>query len=247
LFDVASRIASGLRYAEMRFSDLVNVYGVQLRGHFKLVDRKDYEAFKDLNSFAVYKAIHALFWELAVLRDSLAEFAAAFCFSQAGIRSMSGLMKFLKGSTLVDVLKAEILRIADPTSHGWLATFSSYRDLFTHLAPMEQAAGTAFAVQDLRKLTCGLLIPQIYYALPADVEELTRKRSKGVLFDSLEQMAAASARKHDRASEPDALEYLHGCIDQIAVLSVALTDRSPIAAKPIQIGPEDLIGTVRAR
>jgi hypothetical protein len=140
LMDVASRVASGLRYAEMRLSDLANVYGVQLRGRFRPADAKDYEAFKDLNSFAVYKAIHALFWELAVLRDALAEFVAAFCYSQSGLRSMSGLIKFLKAGSQPDGLKTEILKITDPTCHGWIATFSSYRDLFTHLAPMELLA-----------------------------------------------------------------------------------------------------------
>jgi len=90
LFDVASRVASGLAYSELRLSDLLNAYSVQLRSHLHGAKPKDYEAFKDLNSPAVYRAISALFWELAVLRDSLAEFAAAFCFSQMDIRSMSG-------------------------------------------------------------------------------------------------------------------------------------------------------------
>jgi hypothetical protein len=243
LLDVASRVASALTYTEMRLSDLVNAYGIQLRGHLQGDKPKDYQAFKDLNSFAVYKAIHALFWELSVLRDSLAEFAGAFCFSHPDLRSMKGLRKLLRSSVQTDDLAKEIERATDP--QGWVATFTSYRNLFTHLAPMEQAAGTAFAVQDMRELPGGLSVPQIYYALPGNLEELTRKRSKGALFNTLQELAAASSRRHNRGSEPDALEYLHGCIDKFAQLSQVFAGRSPIAPKPIQIGPDDLRGPVR--
>ena len=247
LLDVASRVASGLAYSELRLSDLVNSYGVQLRGHFRAEKEKDYEAFNDLNSFAVYKGIHALFWELAVLRDSLAEFVASFCFPAGELRSMAGLRKFLLRNPPADELAAEILQVTDPASGGWIATFSAYRDLFTHLAPLQEAAGKAFAVQDLLKVPSGSPVPQIFYALPSDVAELARKRSKGTLFNSLEELAAASARKHDRRCEPDALEYLHGCIDDFAKLALKLVPRSPVAPRPIRIGPEDLVGPVQVK
>jgi hypothetical protein len=54
----------------------------------------------------------------------------------------------------------------------------------------------------------------------------------------LEESIAASLRRHERASEPDALEYLHRCINQFAELTFILAARSPIAPKPIRIGPK---------
>jgi hypothetical protein len=245
LLDVSSRIASGLTYAEMRLSDLVNAYGNQLRGHAASAEPTTYKRFKDLNTPWVVKAIHALFWELAVLRDSLAQFAAVFCFSGPDIRSMKGLRKSLMARSLSDALADEILRATEPNGPGWLARFSSYRNLFTHLAPVEQAAGSAFAVQDIRELRDGLKIPQMYYALPANVEELINKRSKGTLFSTPEELAEATARPRQRASDPDALEYLHGCVDKFARFSEALVIRSPIAPRRIEIHPEDLRGPVR--
>jgi hypothetical protein len=185
LVSSASRIASGLRYAQMRLDDLVMAYSVQLRARLHDHVAKEYQAFKDMNCFEVYKAIHALFWEMAVLRDALAEFASGFCFSRADVRTMRGLRKALSTNPARDALADEILCATDPSGHGWLAMFSTYRNCFTHVAPMEQAAGIAFAVHDMRMLSSDQSIPQIYYALPRYAEELERRRSRGISFSSL--------------------------------------------------------------
>jgi hypothetical protein len=244
LLDISSRIASGLLYSEMRLSDLVNAYSSQLRGRAPTGGSKTYERFKDLNAPWVYKCIHALFWELAVLRDSLAQFAAVFCFSRTEIKSMKGLLGHLVNSRLADPLADEILRASDQANSGWVARFTSYRNLFTHLAPMEQAAGSAFVVQDLRELRSGLKIPQMFYALPGNVEEIVSKRSKGTLFGTPQELTDAAARHPKRGSDPDALEYLHSSIDRFTKLSHSLILRSPIAPEPIKIGPNDLRGPV---
>jgi hypothetical protein len=245
LMDVASRIASGLRYSQMRLDDLVKAYSVQLRGRLHGDEAKEYQAFKDTNSFEVYKAIHALFWEMAVLRDALAEFVAIFCFSRAKVRSLKGLLASLRNNPVSDPLADKILRATDQSSHGWLATFTNYRNFFTHVAPMEQAANIASAVQDMRYVSSDLSMPQIYYALPPDIEELSRKRAQGIIFNSLEELTLASFRRHERVSEPDALDYLHGCLNDFAELSLILVGRSPIAPKRIELGPEDIIGGVQ--
>ena len=240
LLDVASRIASGLEHSETRVADLAAAYSLQLRGHLRGSEAKDYQAFKDLNSSAVYRAIHALFWELAVLRDTLAEFIAVFCLMLTGVTKLSTLLKRLKTST--DPLADEILRISDTTAAGWLARFGSYRDCFTHSAPLEQAADIAFAIQDSRVLAHGLSIPQIYHALPRDVEELVGKRAKGSLFSSFADLAAASMRRRDRTVEPDALEYLHACLNQLADLSAKLIARSPLPPESIRMNAQDIVG-----
>lgn len=243
LMDVASRIASSLAYSEMRLLDLVEAYGAQLRGRCHAAKPDRYARFKDTNSFAVYKAIHALFWEMAVLRDSLAEFASKFCFSRADITSLAGLVRSLRKNTPAELLAQEILTAADDTSGGWLAIFTAYRNLFTHYAPMEQAAGTAYAIQEMQNIS-GVTLPVIYYPLPSNAADLMRRRASGEpLFSTFKQMAEASAgHRPDRASEPDALEYLYDCLAQMARLAQQLGDRSPIAAKPFHFGPDDIIG-----
>ncbi|HEX9121645.1 MAG TPA: hypothetical protein VF840_14000 [Terriglobales bacterium] len=244
LMGVASRIASSLAYSQMRLYDLAAAYSAQLRSRLHVGEAKKYQAFKDTNSAEVYKAIHALFWELAVLRDALAEFSAAFCLSRPKVTSLKGLLKSLRNVPSTDPLAIEILQAADQSSSGWLGTFTSYRNFFTHVAPMEQAANIAFAIQDLRTLSSGITIPQIYFPLPQNVEELMRKRSAGTLFSSMKELIAASRRRHDRTCEPDALDYLHGCLNRFAELAGMLAARSPIAPKMIEIRAEDIIGGI---
>jgi hypothetical protein len=91
LMDISSRIASGLAYSQSRLYDLTATYSQQLGSCLHSGEPLEYRAFKDLNSREVYKCIHALFWELAVLRDNLGEFAALFCFSQSGITTFGNL------------------------------------------------------------------------------------------------------------------------------------------------------------
>jgi len=246
MMDVASRISSGLEYSEMRLLDLVEAYSIQLCGLSHSNASLEYRRFKDTNSFAVYKAIHALFWEMAVLRDTLSEFAAKFCFARTGIASLSGLIRSLHKESFLDPLAKQLMEAADKKTGGWLAMFSDYRNLFTHCAPMEQAAGIAFTVLDTRVVSPELSIPQIYYPLPPDVAELARRRSTGSLFMTFKELLdASSGRQHERTSEPDALDYLQQCFNQLVQLSAVLAARSPIDAEPMHFGPEDIIGKIR--
>ena len=244
LMDVAARVAAGLEYSEMRLYDLAESYSNQLHGHLNNDDAKTYPRFKDTISPGVYKNIHALFWEMAVLRDVLAEFIAVFCVTCGKVTTLSRLRKALKNNPSAEPIADEILRISDTSCPGWLATFGSYRDCFTHSAPLEQAAGIAWAVQDQLILTNGTVMPQIYFALPQDAEALSRKRTAGPLFSSFRDMAVASSSKRDRTIEPDALQYLHTCLCQLTDLASRLTIRSPIAPQPMVISREDIVGEI---
>jgi len=245
LMDTASRIAAGLQFSELRLYDLAMSYSRQLKAHLKDSEPKERQAFVDTFSPGVYKDIHALFWEMAVLRDVLAEFVAIFCLRRDGITTVSGLRRSLAKSESTDAEANEFMRISEKSNSGWLAVFGAYRDCFTHSAPLHQVEGVAWAVQDLLTLNNGSLVPQVYYALPQDAEELSRRRTKGPLFDSLEEMALSAARNRDRSKEPDALEYLHLCLCQFTDLSQRLIARSPIPPLPIFITAEDIIGDIK--
>jgi len=117
---------------------------------------------------SVYKDIHALFWEMAVLRDVLSEFIAAFCLGRNDATTLSGLLRSLNKAPSTDSFAEEVDRISDRnSSQGWLARFGSYRDCFTHSAPLDLVSGFAFAIQDMLILK-NSSIPQIYYPLPED-------------------------------------------------------------------------------
>ena len=245
LLDILSRIAFGLEYSQTRLYDLAAAYGFQLRAHMQKDQTMEYHAFKDLNSREVYKCIHALFWELAVLRDTLAEFAAVFCFSQSGVRTLGGLLKWIKRTQNPDPIAKAILNISDSSLNGWLAKFSCYRDFFTHVAPMEWATGVAFTVQDTRKINDVLKVPQIYYALPGDIDDLTRERSNGSFYRTLEALGEASRGRRDRAVDPDALEYLHSSLNNFVEFATALINRSPTVPIPISLTADNIIDDIK--
>lgn len=240
LMDLAARIAAGLTYSESRLGDLARAYSFQLGARLRQGGIKDYEVFEDFNSLDVFKSIHSLFWELAVLRDTLAQFAARYCFSQPAIRSMSRLRRMLANPIIEDPIAKELLRATDEASGGWLAEFSTYRNCFTHLASLDQAEGHRFAVQDVQGFSASSKMPQIYYPLPNDIKALYAKRSTGLPFNSLEELRVILSRRHDRGKDPDALEYLHRCMIAFTELSLTLIHSSPLAPKPIRLGPEDM-------
>jgi hypothetical protein len=245
LMDVASRLSSGLTYCEMRLLDVVRAYSAQLRGRALGNELKDYVRFKDLNSAEVYLTIHALFWELAVLRDTLAEFSAEFVFRIGKITSFGGLIKALKRETKLDELAQELISAANDGTHGWIAEFTAYRNLFTHSAPLEQAFGIAFAVQDKRKINEQTTIPGIYYPLPPDALNLHKRRSSGPLYLNFDALIKdSSGRKPHRDSELDALDYLADVFYRLSQLASQLLERSPVKPVRIELTDRDLRGPI---
>jgi hypothetical protein len=239
LMGVASKLSAGFENCEIRLLDLAEAYGIQLRAYVQRGKVDEYVMFSDRNSPRVYNAIHALFWELAVLRDRLAEFASRFCFSTHKVcKRFRALADELRQLSVSDALAGAFLSAADPESKGWVWLFTEYRNFFTHDALLQQTAHCAYAIQDMRQLVDGTRVPQIYYPLPQDICQL-RKRSRGARLSLFEQTAKEPSRRSTRTAEPDALEYLHCCLDQYADLGQLLVTRSPIAPVPITLTAED--------
>lgn len=247
VMDIASRISSEMNYCEIRLQNLAEAYSVQLGIKARNRELEEFVRFEDMNSSRVYLAIHALFWEQAVLRDYLAEFAAKFLYGFDEVTSLGGLLKRLSKAKLeTDDIAIEFLNAGSIDHAGWLSLFSDYRDLFTHRAPMAQAAGVAFATQDQMAITGGKTVPQLYYPLPADVRDLSKRRSCGALHKSMEEFIEISSAVPNRKSEPDALSYLHATLGQFALLAERLIQRSPIAPEIIHITEADVVGPLQA-
>lgn len=245
LMDIASRLASGLRHCEMRIGQLAEAYSQQLRRLALKRELSEYSRFKDVNSPPVYMAIHALFWELAVLRDTLAEFAAKYAFNIDGVATMRGLIARLRSAKLVTPLSEELIAVAGNGPDAWIEVFTAYRNLFTHAASMEQAAGVAFAVQYYRQTVSALRLPAIYYPLPGDAKDLMQRRSKGDLYPSLEVLIkASSGKKPDPAIEPDALDYLAATLDRFGELATRFLALSPVAPRMVELTSDDIDGPI---
>lgn len=245
LLDVSSRIATGLQFSEMRLHDLAMSYSAQLHAHLQDASPKERQAFRDTFSSGVYKDIHSLFWEMAVLRDVLAQFVAAFCLGREGVTTLSGLRKSVSKEPTVDAETKQVLRISDKNNSGLMATFGAYRDCFTHSSPLHEVEGSAWVIQDLLTLKDGNTVPQIYCPLPPNAEELSRRRANGPLFSSIEEMALNAGRNRERSTEPDALEYLHACLSRFTDLAARLVGRSPRAPQPCVITRQGIIGEIK--
>jgi len=246
LLDVAARIAAALHYSQMRLHDLTMSYSSQLHSSLHNREPEAYRAFKDTNSAAVYKDIHSLFWEMAVLRDVLSEFIAAFCIGRKDATTLSGLLRSLNKNSSTDPCAEEVIRISDAKNvDGWLGKFGSYRDCFTHSAPLDLVRGFAFAVQDQIVLQDSSTVPQIYYPLPENPADLARQRRQGILIDPTDASKPGFTRKHERAKEPDAVEYLHGRLCEFTNLAIRLVARSPVPPEPITFTNDDIVGEVK--
>ncbi|MBX9849762.1 MAG: hypothetical protein K2X64_10745 [Rhodocyclaceae bacterium] len=246
VMDIASRISSELTYCEMRLLNLAEAYGAQLGNKANNREVKEFVRFKDMNSSRVYLAIHALFWEQAVLRDYLAEFAAKFLYGFDKVTSFKNLLKRIEKSKWKnDEIAIELIRAGRDDHTGWLATFSEYRNLFTHRVPMAQAAGVAYATLDQMIIVDGKAVPQLYYPLPGDVRELSKRRSSGEFYKNMEEFIAISRKTPRRETEPDALSYLHATLSQLGLLAECLIQRSPIAPEEIHITETDVVDQIQ--
>lgn len=251
LGDCAARIRYEMKAIEHRTFELCVSYARQLRTRALKGEMQKSQRFSDLNSAVVVNAIHALFYELCVLRDYLAEFIAAHIFKIVdpkgnAIRKMNTLQKTLKGLQSQDPLGLEILSIThkDPLSPGWLAVLSAYRDMFAHVAPLEHVSIRGFAVQEQHSLPDGQVVPLIYYPLPKNIFELSKARSQGVLFKRFDEWVEETSQHQPvRTNEPDALDYLHKCVNSMALLAEQVMLRSPISPTPITITPIQINST----
>lgn len=253
--DGAARIAFEMQAVEYRLLALCKAYSNQLRSLAILNELEDYRRFGNLNTGPVIHCVHALFYELAVLRDYLAEFMARFVFrvqrkEERPITKMASLRKRLVTKPVEDPLCSEIIQSTaeEAAEPGWLAVLSAYRNLFTHVAPMEQVAVGSFGVQTYIAIKGDARLPILYHPLPANALELVRTRPNGFPFDSFTDWAKASAGlRPNRNEQPDALEYLHATVNRMAELAAKLIARSPVTPERIHIGPEDIIGPITVK
>jgi hypothetical protein len=249
LMDIASRIATELAYCESRLQSLAEAYAIQLGSKARQGDVNEAGGFKDTNSQRVYMAIHAMFWEMAALRDYFAEFASQFVFGLGKVSKFSELKPKLSHVDMADDELAGILREAgneNPT--GWLFLFSKYRNLFTHDVPMANVEEGAFAQLVHVRLAQGQAHPEIYYPLPSDVQAISKRRKKGIHPQSFEDFINDSVHRNqtaNREKDSDSLLYLHSIFEKMVAIAEMLIARSPREPEMMHLTERDIVGEVK--
>lgn len=249
LMDIASRIATELSYCECRLQSLAEAYAIQLGSKARKGDINEAGGFSDTNSQRVYMAIHAVFWEMAALRDYFAEFASQFVFRIDKVTKFSKLKPKLATQNLANDELATLLREAgNDNPPGWLFLFSEYRNLFTHNVPMEQAEGVAFAQLVHVSSAQGRAYPEIHYPLPGDVQAIAKRRADGVHHKSYEDFIKDSMHRNQtvkRERERDTLLYLHSVFEKMVAIAEKLIDRSPREPEMVHLTESDIVGEVK--
>jgi hypothetical protein len=145
LADLADRLACAVDECQTHLQNLCKAYAVQLGAQDAETWELPSRCFSDSHSQAVYPAIHSFFWQLAVLRDLLAEFAAGHIFGHDGIATYKGLLDKLKRDSTPDPDLAVKLRAAGDAG-GWISVFTSYRATCSP-TPLHFEASKAFTTR----------------------------------------------------------------------------------------------------
>jgi hypothetical protein len=237
LQDLADHIANALEDSQARLRDLCIAYATQLAATSPQDRRKPLRCFSDSHSQQAYLNIHGLFWQMGTLRDLLAGYAAAHVFHLPRIDSFAGLVKAMKRMELPrPPLANKLLQAAE--SGEWIIVFNAYRNLFTHMAPLQSLQGTHYVWQDTRPLY-GRPEPQIYYPLPANPEAIVRERSAGGVPTT--PPSASSHEPPDRNCEPDALDYLADTLNRFVQLADLLAATSPVKPELPVLTDKDIL------
>ncbi len=234
LADIAGRIGFEIKACETRLRDLSDSYHRELVTLCKSGKFKDGQRFASLHTFNIYLAVHSFLVESCSLRDYLAEFVRLYVFQQyreEKVSTMGSLRKkILKNEHEHDAFAKELYEATEPDSaNGWLAKLGDYRDLVVHSVPLAQARTKSFLVQKLSNLGNDKCLPSIALPLPANPGSISKKRSAGLYFSSVDEwfMAVQEDAEESRRAT-DALEYCCFANSNLTKLATDIVKYSPV-------------------
>lgn len=248
MYDMASRISHQLRTCEWRLRQLSEAYSDQLTGRIQSKPFKADQRFLDGYTPLCYLALQSFLVDACVLRDYISEFYSEVVIRGSNsefnkITTLSGLLKKWRNQPPTDSVGREIN--ASAKSGEWLFELGAYRDLVVHVAPLANAGKTLFAVTKTLKLPQGELLPVVKLPLPSNPADLKNQRVTGRYFQDPELTFARFKNiMEDDASNRDALEYAHLCMQQLGALAASISKISPIRPEIPLITQNDIIGNI---
>jgi hypothetical protein len=189
--------------------------------------------------------LQAFFAEACILRDYLAEFAAAHVYAgltQPGITTLAKLLPYLRKSALSDVV-TEALKTAT-ADDGWLTLLGQYRNLVIHSAPLAMAKQRLWVWCQTHDLPRGEKLPVIRVPLPNDPAAIMARRRK-TEYEKFSAIADQFAGEADvEAGMIDALRYSHEVLGKLGELAALLAQHSPVEPEIPVLTDEDLAGPI---
>jgi len=249
LWDLARRIGHQLRVCAWRLYQLSEAYRTLLAARTSERDFKPGVRFEDGFTWLGYLAVQVFLVDACVLRDYLAEFFFYYVCPTSDrprvhIASMSGLKKTVLNKVCSSDPLFAALRSAT-SKGGWLFMLGAYRDLSVHCVPLARAESKLWAVSaDFpikgAKSLIGMSLP-----LPSDPSGIAAARTSASRNERLSQeLRLLTSATRGEVASTDALVYCYQALDQLALLTSKLSDRSPIAPKIPQLSEKDLLGPI---
>ncbi len=240
VFEKARHVATQLRICNWRLRDLSEAYHRHLAatcqaGAFKAGQGQD-----GRHSQHVFISAHAMFSELASLRDHLATFAAReiFQLSDGNVDNWDRLLRD-KGFERSEEPLAIFLRAAASS----LSDFGEYRNLFVHNAPLSDASGRAFVRHQNLTTPMGDL-PTATLPLPRKPRELRSRLRTGKALESFDAWIEIARGPRDG---PETLEFCHSTLANLVHLAYTIAASSPVAPRTARITAADTIGGIQRK
>jgi len=246
LWDMAARISYQIEACTCRFEETSDRYAGQLRSLVTRGSFKSGRRFEDLLTQRVFLSIQSFLVDACVLRDFLAEFAAAYVYNEEAVRitTLSTLIKrVLKDQSRQD---ATSIKLRNATAEdGWLTLLGHYRDLVVHSAPLALAKKRLWVRCEVRRLPDGRTLPCVRFPLPIDPRQILRTRSGGDLYEGFSRLVEEflGPTENDAASK-DALEYVHEVFGNLGMLALELMSFSPVPPEIPILTDDDLAGPI---
>lgn len=141
MYLIAGSITSQHRFAAMRLLDLSNLYTQNITSILSSkTEMKDNVLLRGYHADMLFSSIHAAFFEIATLRDYIAEYIAFGVYGNKTVDSFNKLPGLVKKRSAGTALEAEIDAIYD-TGSGWLFEFSERRNTLAHRMPFDRLSG----------------------------------------------------------------------------------------------------------
>lgn len=246
LWDCAARVSYQIETVTVRLRQISDGYASQLMSLVARGDFSDGERLDDLWTKPVFLAVQSFLTDACVLRDYLAEFAAAFLYRVGRpkrITKMAGLCEFIRREQPADALTGKLWSACEPG--GWLFDLGKYRNLVVHAAPLALAQRRLWVWCQAHPLPDGDLLPTVRFPLPPNPAAIMKARDNPDYedFEKLAQDFAGVAKVSSTLL--DALQYAHGVLGDAAELATELAAFSPVAPRMPTLRRDDLVGPLR--
>lgn len=240
LFLIAGSITSQCRFVAMRLLDLSNLY---LRNIMSITKSNEDMSGKIISrgyySDNLFSSIHAAFFEMATLRDYMAEYIAFAIYADTKCDSLHKLNGKLSKNPATTPLEIEICSIYGQKS-GWLWQFSERRNTLAHRMPYDRLSGGGNMHVKSSQVDTGDSFWLLHVPVPEPIA-ITHKDNFALPSDITAQFKDHVEATKKAAVLPDTLESLFETFRLLMDFGNRLQSTFPYDPEMVTLTDDDII------